>query len=107
MTNARALPSIAEMREILRPFCLRYRVERLEVFGSVARGTASEGSDIDLLVSLGDGNTDVAEVLEMAGEVEELLGASVDFVLRECLDSSPHRSSRAEILGSAVCLYAA
>ncbi len=36
-------------------FCRRYGITRLEVFGSVARGEAHEGSDIDLLVTFSPG----------------------------------------------------
>ena len=46
-----------------------------------------------------------AELLEMAGEAEELTGRPVDFVLRPSLDRSPNRSARERILATAVCVY--
>ncbi|MFZ1412814.1 MAG: nucleotidyltransferase domain-containing protein [Micropruina sp.] len=39
----------------MRDVCERYGVVRLEIFGSVARGTASDESDIDLLYTLAPG----------------------------------------------------
>jgi uncharacterized protein len=57
-------------------------VWRLEIFGSAARGHTRPGSDVDLLVTLDDSApVSVAELLEMAGEAEEIVGAPVDFVL--------------------------
>jgi hypothetical protein len=45
------------------------------------------------------------EILEMAGEAEELVGVPVDFVLRQALDQSPNRFAREHILATAVQLY--
>jgi predicted nucleotidyltransferase len=42
--------SLAELKEVLAGPCSRYPVKSLKVFGSVARGDAGEGSDLDLLV---------------------------------------------------------
>ena len=46
-----------------------------------------------------------AELLEMAGEAEELIGAPVDFVLRQSLEKSPNHFAREHILATAVCVY--
>jgi uncharacterized protein len=96
--------SLAELRERLRPFCEKHHIRRLEIFGSAARGQARPGSDVDLLVTL-DGSPPAAELLEMAGEAEEIIGAPVDFVLRPNLERSPNRFARDHILSTAVCLY--
>ena len=98
--------SSAELRERLRPFCEKHRIRRLEVFGSAAVGLATPSSDVDLLVTL-DESTPVStsELLEMAGEAEELIGRPVDFVLRPSLEKSPNRFAREHILATAVCLY--
>ena len=98
--------SSAELRERLRPFCEKHRIRRLEVFGSAAVGLATSTSDVDLLVTL-DESTPVStsELLEMAGEAEELIGHPVDFVLRPSLEKSPNRFAREHILATAVCLY--
>jgi predicted nucleotidyltransferase len=91
---------------VLRPFCEKHRIRRLEVFGSTARGLATPGSDVDLLVTLDESRPSPAGgLLEMAGEAEELVGAPVDFVLRRSIERSPNRFARDDILVSAVCLY--
>jgi predicted nucleotidyltransferase len=85
---------------------VKHRIRRLEIFGSAAHGQAAPGNDVDLLVTL-DENAPVStsKVLEMAGEVEELVGRSVDFVLRSALEKSSNRFAREHILSTAVCLY--
>ena len=44
------------------------------------------------------------ELLEMAGEAEELVGAPVDFVVRRSLEKSANRFARENILASAICV---
>ena len=98
--------SLAELKVRLRRFCEKRRIQRLDVFGSAARGEAGPGSDVDLLVTLDESSpVSVAELLEMAGEAEEVVGRPVDFVLRPSLEKSPNRSAREHILSTAVCVY--
>ena len=96
--------SVAELKALLRPFCQKHLIRRLDVFVSVARGMATPESDVDLLVAL-DESRPTADLLEMAGEVEELVGAPVDFVLRGALEKSPNRFAREDILASAISVY--
>jgi len=78
----------------------------LDIFGSSARGLVKAGSDVDMLVTFDDSKRlSTGDVLEMAGEAEELVGAPVDFVLRQSLEESPNRFARDHILASAVCVY--
>lgn len=78
----------------------------MDIFGSSARGLATAGSDVDMLVTFDESKpVSTADVLEMAGEAEELVGAPVDFVLRQSLEESPNRFAREHILASAVCVY--
>jgi len=106
MLRERNLPSLEGLRTVLGPFCRKHRIRRLDVFGSAARGQVTPESDVDLLVTLDESKpVSTADLLEMAGEVEELVGAPVDFVLRRSLEKSPNGCARAEILASAVCVY--
>jgi hypothetical protein len=106
MSNHTQALSSDDLRKRLRPFCQKHPIRRLEVFGSAALGHTRPGSDVDLLVTL-DESTPVstAELLDMAGEAEELIGRPVDFVLRRSLEKSPNRFAREHILATAVCLY--
>lgn len=99
-------PKLAEMGALFRTFCLKHRIRRLEVFGSLARGRGTAASDEDLLVTPDETHPpSTSELLEMAGEAEELVGAPVDFVLRPSLERSPNRFARDHILATAVCVY--
>jgi hypothetical protein len=104
--NNHDILSLAELRGRLQPFCQKHSIRRLEIFGSAARGQTGPRSDVDLLVTL-DESTPVstAELLEMAGEAEELVGRPVDFVLRRSLEKSANRFAREHILRTAVGVY--
>lgn len=106
MLRATKPPLLAELRLLLRAFCKKHGIRRLEIFGSAARDQATADSDVDMLVTLDDSKpVSTAELLEMAGEAEELVGVPVDFVLRQSLEKSPNRFAREHILASAVCVY--
>ena len=98
--------SLTELRTRLRPLCEKHRVRRLDVFGSAARGATTPESDVDLLATFDEGaSISTAELLDLAGEAEELVGRPVDFVLRRSLEESPNRLAREHILATAVCVY--
>jgi predicted nucleotidyltransferase len=63
----------------MRPILQRHGVVRAGIFGSVARGEAGPGSDLDLLVEFGRRTS----LLDRAGlklELEAALGRTVDVV---------------------------
>lgn len=76
------MPTLQQLRtqreSILRAADAR-GLQDVRVFGSVARGTAGSGSDVDLLVHPGAGAS-VFDLASFMAEVEELLGAEVDAV---------------------------
>lgn len=57
----------------------RFGVESLRLFGSVARGEASAGSDVDLLVSFRETPT-FSGYMKLRIFLEDLLGATVDLI---------------------------
>jgi len=87
----------------LAELCRRYGIARLEVFGSVARGTAGPDSDVDLLYELAPGATLGWEIDDLQQQLSELLGRRVDLVSKRAL----HRRLQAEVLAEAQELYAA
>lgn len=99
-------PLLSEVATRLQALGRGHPIRRLEVFESVARGDATAASDLDLLVTL-DESRDVTtdELLEMAGEAEELVGRSVDFVIRRSVEQSSNAIAKNQILNSAVCIY--
>ena len=57
----------------------RHGVNNVRVFGSVARGDASDGSDLDLLVDVAAGRS-LWDLTDFALDVEELLGVFTQVV---------------------------
>jgi predicted nucleotidyltransferase len=71
----------------------RYAAVNPRLFGSVARGDAGEGSDLDLLVDLlPTGGNELMRVAGLCEELSELLGVRVDVVaptlLREAVSAT-------------------
>ena len=62
----------------------RFGVTDLALFGSTARGTAGEGSDVDILVSF-DGPADSKRYFGVQFYLEDLLGCPVDLVTNKAL----------------------
>jgi hypothetical protein len=56
----------------------KYHIERLGVFGSVARDTANDNSDIDIVVMLT--RQDLFEIIGIKQSLEESLKSPVDVV---------------------------
>jgi len=70
---------LREKREEILRLCAKYGARNVRVFGSIARGTADEESDIDLIVDFEPGRS----LLDHAGlwlELQKLLGCKVDVV---------------------------
>lgn len=71
--------AIGLKKDMVREAAARYRATNARIFGSVARGTDQEGSDLDILVDTLPGAT----LFDLGGlqiELEELLGVPVDVV---------------------------
>jgi uncharacterized protein len=89
-------------REVLERLCRERRVRRLDLFGSRAKGTAEDGSDVDLLVEYEPGHTPgLLGFLEFEEELAALFGKKVDLVSRGGL--SPYLKE--EILETRSPLY--
>lgn len=93
----RVLGMIAEHRGRIDALLARYGARNPQVFGSIARGDASEISDLDLLVVLepGGGNP-LLRVAGLAEELSELLQMRVDVVADELLRAPVSASAHAD-----------
>jgi uncharacterized protein len=79
------MEGLRRRREEILGIARKRKARRIAVFGSVARGEARQGSDLDLLVDFEPG----ASLLDHVGlfqDLEELLGGGVDVVTRNALD---------------------
>lgn len=64
-------------RDEIKRIVARHHGRSVAVFGSVARGEAVVGSDLDLLVELEPGTRPI-ELLALGAELEDALGVKVD-----------------------------
>lgn len=93
---ARALPSVVldRRRDQVKAMAARYGLFNVRVFGSVARGTDTVTSDVDLLVTPSPGTT-LFGLAAYADEVEDLLGYDVDVVSDRTLGVMPRIEAEA------------
>ena len=84
-------------------FCLRNHIQRLAIFGSVSKGAANTGSDLDVLVDFEPGHVPGLRFFEIEQELSELLGRRVDLNTRGFLS----RHFRDQVEREAVVRYAA
>lgn len=77
----------------------KYGARTVRLFGSVATGSASQSSDLDVLVEMNPGST-LLDIVAIKQDLEDLLGCPVDVVTEEAL--SPY--IRAQVLKESVNL---
>ena len=73
--------TIDEIRAKIRPICEQYRVEKVWLFGSYARGEAREDSDVDVYAET-DRSVRLLDLIAFRLDVEEALGKEVDMITR-------------------------
>ena len=75
---------LKQKREKVIETAARFGATNVRIFGSVARGEATEASDIDILVTMAPGRS----LMDLGGllvELQELLGTDVDIVTEKGL----------------------
>ena len=81
------------------PALRRHGVVRAGIFGSVARGEARSGSDLDVLVEFEDGRT-LFDLVDLRDELTRLLGRAADVVTYRSL----HPRMRERVLREQVAI---
>jgi predicted nucleotidyltransferase len=79
--------TIDEIKKVVTLLARKYGAERVYLFGSFARGEATEKSDIDLRIDTGS----IRDLFEFAGlvvELEEALKTHVDLLSTRSLDNN-------------------
>ena len=72
-----AVLSLNKIKEILKPIALKYQVKEIYLFGSYARGEATDESDLDFLVFGGE-NFKLTLIFSLAEELREAFQKNVD-----------------------------
>ena len=79
----------------------RLGVERLYLFGSTARGEATDDSDVDLFFDYEKGKLGLFGLMEVKEQTSRILGRKADIMTRDSL----HRVLRARIEASALQVF--
>lgn len=94
------MPDISEIQKVVVPIAHSYGVKRLYLFGSYAKGTAGEESDLDLLVEKGQPMS-LLKLSGMRQMVQEALNVPVDLVTTTGIEEE----FRQQIAGTEILLY--
>jgi len=78
----------------------RFSVKTLSVFGSVARGEATEGSDVDVLVAF-ERKATFDLFMDLKFYLEDLLGRGVDLVTDKAIRPQVRRAIDEEMINVA------
>lgn len=73
-----------QIREHITELRDRYQVTNLGIFGSYARGEATESSDVDILVEFSE-TVDLFHFIRLQYYLTEILGRNVDLVTPDAL----------------------
>jgi predicted nucleotidyltransferase len=73
-----AMVSINQIRETVQSVAPRYGIRSVKLFGSYARGSQRQGSDVDLLVEYSENPVSLLKIFGFREEVSAQLGTNVD-----------------------------
>jgi predicted nucleotidyltransferase len=90
----------------IQAFCQRWKITRMEVFGSALTKDFSDASDIDLLVEFDPSfHRTLSDQIMMQEELEELFGREVDFIVKKTIQNSRNPYKRSNILNNTREIY--
>ncbi len=86
--------SIDEIKNLITPIAKKHKLKAVYLFGSYARGTADENSDIDLLIDTTDTNLDTLFKLgALYDEISNIFEKEIDLVTISSLEQPAIRKS--------------
>ena len=94
------MQTVASIQQAISPIAKAYGLKRVYLFGSYANGTATEESDVDILIEMGE-TLSLLELSEILQDAKEALNISVDLVTKGGVD----KEFEDDIAGSEVLLY--
>ena len=89
----------------IQAFCTKWKIQTLELFGSVLNEEFDSQSDVDVMLTFESGSTPGLEFVELKAELEEIFKRSVDVVTRKAIESSHNPYRKESILTTAKVIY--
>jgi predicted nucleotidyltransferase len=86
--NSPVVTVLRQHRAEIRAAAAAVGAANVRVFGSVARGEETPGSDVDLLVDFPAGERGLFSLLKLAAEIEDMVGRRVDVAAVEAMAES-------------------
>ena len=83
--------SIEELKQIITPIARKYHIPAVYLFGSYARGDATEDSDVDVLIQREGSIIRGLMIGELYGDLEQSLMKNIDLVTEESLRDKAER----------------
>ena len=83
-----------QIADLVTPIAKKYQIPVVYLFGSYARGTATEHSDIDLLIDTT--GTDIKSLLQLSEvmlDLEDATGKNIDLITTSSLEQKTDRIS--------------
>lgn len=71
---------IKDIKNQINDIILKYPIKKLAIFGSYANGTATEESDLDILIEFFSSNISLFTLYSIKEEIESKLGKKVDLI---------------------------
>lgn len=98
--------SIQEIKDIVTPIAIQHGVDRVYLFGSYARGEATESSDIDLCIDA-DSMKGLFALGGLYADLEDALEKELDLVTTASLQYNPDSRFLENMRKDQVLLYGA
>ncbi len=96
-TSNSAVYSIEQLAQLIAPIAASYGIQKIYLFGSYARGTATTESDVDLIVdTTGTALTSLFSLGQLYCELEENLGKKIDLITVSSLEQPPKLASEVQ-----------
>ena len=103
--------TIEEIRNAVTPVAMKYGLKSVYLFGSYARGTATEDSDVDLFIDTT--GTSIRTLFDLGAvycDFEEALGKQIDLITKSSFDQKAMTKAdedfRSEVYRERMNLYA-
>lgn len=99
-------PKLHWPKDRIEAFCRKWKIARMELFGSALRDDFRDDSDVDVMVTFENNAAwSLFHLLEMEEELAEIVGRSVDLMTRRGVEKSRNEFRRKAILESVETVY--